>query len=103
MGGQIVLLDTVLIMKGSIWFFYFSNFSKRRMYMILITKEEKDAISKLYPDAHIVRTMRQKSKRHRYYCEESTGVMKYLEQTRAVYGTPGQKDGAGIGHFKKKQ
>ena len=66
-------------------------------------EEEKDAISKLYPDAHIVRTMRQKSKRHRYYCEESTGVMKYLEQTRAVYGTPGQKDGAGIGHFKKKQ
>ena len=39
--------------------------------MILITKEEKDAISKFFPDAHIVRTMRQKSKRHRYYCEES--------------------------------
>lgn len=71
--------------------------------MILITREEKDAISKLYPDAHIVRTMRQKSKRHRYYCEESIGVMKYLAQARAVYGTSSQKDGAGIGHFKKKQ
>lgn len=70
--------------------------------MILITKEEKDAISKLYPDAHIVRTMRQKSKRHRYYCEESTGVMKYLAQVRAIYGTSSQKDGAVIGHFKKE-
>ena len=70
--------------------------------MILITKEEKDAISKLYPDAHIVRTMRQKSKRHRYYCEESTGVMRYLTQARTVYGTSSQKDGAGIGHLKKR-
>lgn len=70
--------------------------------MILITKEEKDAISKLYPDAHIVRTMRQKSKRHRYYCEESTGVMRYLTQARTVYGTSSQKDGAGIGHFEKR-
>lgn len=70
--------------------------------MILITKEEKDAISKLYPDAHIVRTMRQKSKRHRYYCEESPGVMRYLTQARTVYGTSSQKDGAGIGHFKKR-
>ena len=70
--------------------------------MILITKEEKDAISKLYPDAHIVRTMRQKSKRHRYYCEESTGVMKYLAQARNVCGASSQKDGTGIGHSKKK-
>lgn len=62
--------------------------------MILITKEEKDAISKFFPDAHIVRTMKQKSKRHRYYCEESINVMKYLNQVRAAYGTPVQKDGA---------
>lgn len=62
--------------------------------MILITKEEKDAISKFFPDAHIVRTMKQKSKRHRYYCEESINVMKYLNQARAAYGTSVQKDGA---------
>lgn len=70
--------------------------------MILITKEEKDAISKFYPDAHIVRTMKQKSKRHRYYCEESIGVMKYLGEVREAYGTPYQKDGAAIGNCKTR-
>lgn len=70
--------------------------------MILITKEEKDAISKFFPDAHIVRTMRQKSKRHRYYCEESVGVMKYLNEVRAAYGTSQQKDGAAIGNCKAR-
>lgn len=67
--------------------------------MILITKEEKDAISKFFPDAHIVRTMRQKSKRHRYYCEEAPGVMKYLGYVREAYGTSSQKDGAVVGNF----
>lgn len=71
--------------------------------MILITKEEKDAISKICPDAHIVRTMRQKSKRHRYYCEESRGVMNYLSQVRSVCGDVEKKDGAYIGHHEKKQ
>lgn len=27
--------------------------------------------------------------------------MRYLTQARAVYGTSSQKDGAGIGHFKR--
>ena len=66
--------------------------------MILITKEEKDAISKFFPDAHIVRTMRQKSKRHRYYCEESVGVMKCLGEVREAYDTSYKKDGAAIGN-----
>lgn len=70
--------------------------------MILITKEEKEAISKLYPDAHIVRTMRQKSKRHRYYCEESRGVMNYLSQARAVR-EDAKKDGAHVEHHEKKR
>lgn len=50
--------------------------------MIAITKAEKDAISAQFPNAHIVRTMRHKSKRHHYYCEESKGVMRYLEEAR---------------------
>lgn len=70
--------------------------------MILISKEEKDAIGRLYPEAHVVRTMRQKSKRHRYYCEESPGVMRYLSQTRAAYGVSAQRNGADIGHRKKR-
>lgn len=50
--------------------------------MIAITKKEKDYISEAFPSAHIVRTMKQKSKRHRYYCEESRQVMRYLNATR---------------------
>lgn len=50
--------------------------------MISITKAEKDAISKQFPNVHIVRTMRQKSKRHHYYCEETKPVMRLLKQMR---------------------
>ncbi len=50
--------------------------------MIAISKDEKEVIAKRFPKVHIVRTMKQKSKRHRYYCEESKGVMRYLEEAR---------------------
>ena len=50
--------------------------------MIAITKAEKDAISQRFPNANIVRTMKQRSKRHRYYCEESKSVMRFLKQMR---------------------
>ncbi len=69
--------------------------------MVLITKDEKEAISARYPDAHIVRTMKQKSKRHRYYVEESRPVMRLLNQLRATKN--GQKDGAADGNNEKKR
>ena len=50
--------------------------------MVAITKNEKETISKKFPSAHIVRTMKQKSKRHHYFCEETQRVMSYLEQLR---------------------
>lgn len=50
--------------------------------MIEISKQEKDVISSRFPEVHIVRTMKQKSKRHHYYCEESKCVMRYLEKSR---------------------
>lgn len=53
--------------------------------MIAINKEEKDIISKAYPNVHIVRTMKQKSKRHRYYCEENRGAMSLLKSLRDQY------------------
>lgn len=55
--------------------------------MIAISKEEKDVISKRFPNIHIVRTMRQKSKRHHYFCEESRGVMNYLRKVRDINQT----------------
>ena len=50
--------------------------------MTLINKEEKEAISRLCPRAHIVRTMKNKSNRHRYYVEESRSVMYHLNKMR---------------------
>ena len=63
--------------------------------MIAINKAEKDAISRRFPDVHIVRTMKQKSKRHHYYCEETRQVMRFLKQLRDPEGfkNSGRKDG----------
>lgn len=52
--------------------------------MISITKAEKDAISIQFPNVHIVRTMKQKSKRHHYYCEETRQVVRFLKQMREL-------------------
>ena len=50
--------------------------------MIAINKAEAEAIRERFPNTHIVRTMKQKSKRHRYYCEESKGVVRFLDNFR---------------------
>lgn len=50
--------------------------------MIQINKEEKDTILKKYPDVGIVRTVKQKSKRHRYYMEERKDAMYELRCLR---------------------
>lgn len=54
--------------------------------MVSITKEEKDIIASKFPKVHIVRTMKQRSARHRYYCEEAPVVMKLLRNMRAAKG-----------------
>mgnify|MGYP007102015118 CR=1 FL=1 len=51
--------------------------------MVLISKEEKEKINERFPRVHISRTMKQKSKRHKYYCEENRAVMRYLEELRS--------------------
>ena len=50
--------------------------------MVLVTKSEKEAILKRFPRVGMVRTMKQRSKRHRYYCEEAPQVMRYLDKLR---------------------
>lgn len=50
--------------------------------MILINSYEKDAIRERFPHVCIVRTMRQKSKRHKYYCEEDREAMRFLATLR---------------------
>lgn len=50
--------------------------------MVLITKQEKDEIRQRFPKVWITRTMKQRSKRHRYYCEEAPAVMRFLDRLR---------------------
>lgn len=50
--------------------------------MILISMDEKKTIREQYPNVHIVRTVKQKSKRHRYYMEEQSGPMRLLRKIR---------------------
>lgn len=50
--------------------------------MVPITKDEKFAILERFPKTNIVRTMRQRSKRHHYYCEEAPQVMRLLNSIR---------------------
>lgn len=68
--------------------------------MISITKDEKVYISEHFPEAHIVRTMKQKSKRHRYFCEESRAVMNYLNSVRSYRCA---EEGGANGSRKKKR
>lgn len=50
--------------------------------MIEISRAEKDVIFVKCPDAHIVRTMKQRSGRGHYFCEEDRKVMKLLRELR---------------------
>lgn len=70
--------------------------------MVMINKAEKDAIAKKFPTVHIVRTMRQKSKRHRYYCEEAKPVMRFLEQLRNPEKVEKVKKGGARNNGRKK-
>ena len=46
--------------------------------MVRVTKNEKEAILKSFPNAHIRRAMKRKSERHHYFCEESEKIIEFL-------------------------
>lgn len=69
--------------------------------MVAINKAEAEEIRKRYPKTYIVRTMRQKSKRHKYYCEESKPVMWFLNKYRNGENVDEVKE-RGYNRFKKK-
>ena len=52
--------------------------------MIAINKAEATAIRERCPQAHIVRTMKQKSKRHHYFCEETGATMAVIREMRGL-------------------
>ena len=50
--------------------------------MIPITKAEAMAIRENLPSVHIVRTMKQKSKRGHYYCDNAAQALRFLTEFR---------------------
>lgn len=64
------------------------QFTERKEDTILIsvTKFEKEVILKIYPEAVISRTVKQKSKRHHYYVEETTQMLDLINKLRTEGG-----------------
>lgn len=52
--------------------------------MILISRDEKQAVLEKFPNVHIVRTCKQRSKRHRYYMVEESGPMRLIRKMRGL-------------------
>ena len=50
--------------------------------MVLVTKREKEIIQESFPKVRIIRTSKQHSDKHNYYCEESYDAMKLLKRLR---------------------
>lgn len=50
--------------------------------MISVDKNEARLIREKFPDIRIVRTVRQKSKRGRYFCEESKPAIRFINEIR---------------------
>ena len=50
--------------------------------VIAISANERKIIAEKLPNVHIRRTVKQKSKRHKYYMEESKAAMRLLHNIR---------------------
>lgn len=60
--------------------------------MVAITASEKKAIVEAFPNVHITRTMKSRSKRHHYYMEEAPGAMRMLRSLRGEQEPARRKD-----------
>lgn len=52
--------------------------------MILISKEEAAIMRERCPQVHIVRTMKQRSRRGNYFCEETVAALRVIKEIRAT-------------------
>lgn len=59
------------------------NTKKKRMKkLITINKEEARLVREKFPNVHIMRTMKRKSKRGHYYCEENRKIINFINNIR---------------------
>lgn len=68
--------------------------------MIAINKSERDAIKERYPNVFIIRTMKHRSKRHHYYCEEDRRVVRFLNERRGIVDKNTQREGGSYPYRK---
>ena len=61
---------------------YYIYKDERVLFLIAISAKEKQIIAEQYPEVHIRRTVKQKSKRHHYYMEENKNAMRTLKSLR---------------------
>jgi len=54
------------------------------LHLIVISKDEAQAIRAHYPEVHIRRTAKQKSRRHRYWMTEEPQGVNYIAKLRGV-------------------
>lgn len=59
--------------------------------MVLINKQEKEAVIEMVPGAHFRRTVSKKSHRHHYYLEEDPTVLAALKHVREEFAKNGGK------------
>lgn len=52
--------------------------------MFVISKEEAEVIREKCPDVHIKRTMKQRSRRGKYFCEETVSAIRVIKGLRAA-------------------
>ena len=55
---------------------------ERMLYLILVTKQEAMIIRKKFRHIQVSMSMRQKSKRKKYYAPETSEIMSFLEEFR---------------------
>ena len=58
------------------------NREKGELFVIVIDETERKYIAERFPEVHIRRTVKQKSKRHRYYMEEARYAVQALDRMR---------------------
>lgn len=62
---------------------YYHLFERLYVLMLAITKSEASELRSRCPSVHIVRTMKQKSHRGNYFCEETVAAIRVIKELRS--------------------
>ena len=74
------MLNTVIGLNGR--FAKIDYYRKKEKSIVPINKDEKETLLKRFPKMHIVRLMKQDSKRHHYWMSEEPQYLQALNEIR---------------------